>query len=81
MENEIKDKPAEPLRGREKGLVILLVIAFFALGVYVGVTHRSAIEKVTGIENKEPQVATTADFGPFWEPGIPSTRSTRAPAP
>lgn len=47
--------------------IVLLVALFFGLGVYVGDRNRPAIDKVIGISNKEPQVATTVDFSPFWK--------------
>lgn len=55
------------LKTRHNSTVTLLVALFFALGVYIGFSHRPAIEKVTGLANKETQVATLADFSPFWK--------------
>lgn len=46
---------------------VLLVVLFFIFGIYVGVSRRPEIEKVTGISGKETQVATQADFFPFWK--------------
>lgn len=48
-------------------VVVLFVILFFIFGVYIGVSRRPEIEKVTGISGKETQVATQADFSPFWK--------------
>ncbi len=44
-----------------------LIIIFFAFGIYTGAKNRPAIEKITGVTNKETAVATTADFEPFWK--------------
>ena len=44
----------------------LLATSFF-IGVSIGFNKRPWIEKVTGISNKTPEVATTADFEPFWK--------------
>jgi carboxyl-terminal processing protease len=46
---------------------VLVVIVFFIFGIYLGNNYHSAIEKVTTVSNKEPQVATQADFSPFWK--------------
>lgn len=46
---------------------ILLVALFFVLGIYVGTLNRPAIEKITGVSGKEPQITTKADFSPFWK--------------
>lgn len=48
-------------------IVFLLIIGFFALGVYVGFNQLPAIKKVTGLSNIETGVETTADFSPFWK--------------
>lgn len=47
--------------------VILFIALSFVLGIYIGNHNRPAIDKVIGISNKETQVATTADFAPFWK--------------
>ena len=47
--------------------VVLLVVLFFFFGIYIGVNHRSEIEKVSGISGKETAVTTEADFTPFWK--------------
>ena len=47
--------------------VILLITAFFFLGIYVGTNRRPEIDKVTTLVNKETAVDTQADFSPFWK--------------
>lgn len=49
------------------GLAIFLIALSFFVGVYIGDNNRPEIDKVTGISNKETQVATQADFSPFWK--------------
>ena len=44
-----------------------LIALFFILGIYVGDNNRPEIDKVIGVSNKETQVATQADFSPFWK--------------
>ena len=46
---------------------VLLVAIFFIGGIYIGYHNRSEIEKVTGVSGKETQVATQANFSPFWK--------------
>jgi carboxyl-terminal processing protease len=46
---------------------VLLVALAFVVGVYVGDINRPEIDKVVGISNKETEVATQADFSPFWK--------------
>jgi carboxyl-terminal processing protease len=48
-------------------LAILCIALFFVLGVYIGDNNRPEIDKVLGVSNKETQVATQADFSPFWK--------------
>ena len=45
----------------------MLVSISFLLGVSFGKNSRPEIEKVTDLSNKETQVATDADFSPFWK--------------
>ena len=52
---------------RRNTSVVLLVAVFFFLGIFIGFNNRPEIEKVTGLSNKEVQVATEADFSPFWK--------------
>lgn len=52
---------------RQYTSTVLVVVAFFIFGIYIGSNYRPAIEKVTGVTGKEPQVATQADFSPFWK--------------
>ncbi|MBI5140164.1 MAG: S41 family peptidase [Candidatus Vogelbacteria bacterium] len=49
--------------------VTLSVVAIFGAGVYTGmrVDTRADIEKVVEIQNKTPDVVTSADFAPFWK--------------
>lgn len=47
--------------------VVLTVIVFFFVGVYVGASNRSEIEKVTGVTHKDTAVETQTDFAPFWK--------------
>lgn len=46
---------------------IFFVAVFFIFGIYIGDHNRPEIDKITGISGKEPQVATQADFAPFWK--------------
>lgn len=49
------------------GAFVVAVLAFLA-GVQVGANGISPIDRVTGVTNKDPQIATTtADFAPFWK--------------
>lgn len=49
-------------------IISLVVIAgILGLGVYIGYSRRSDIEKVSSIINKTPQVETIADFSTFWK--------------
>src|ERR1035441_3861323 len=48
-------------------ITVLIVVLFFILGVYVGDVGRPEIDKVTGIANKQTEVATDADFSTFWK--------------
>ncbi|MBI2610282.1 S41 family peptidase [Candidatus Giovannonibacteria bacterium] len=47
---------------------IVVIIAAFALGVFFGFSKRPAIEQITGITSKEPEIdkAQEVDFSPFW---------------
>ena len=68
MENEIKEeKKIEPLRKKEKAIVLVLIALFFVFGIYIGYNNRPEIDKVTGISGKETAVDTNADFSPFWK--------------
>lgn len=57
----------EYLKIKRNLYVIITVIFFFCVGVYVGTTNRSDIEKITGISHKDAEVETTTDFSPFWK--------------
>ncbi len=57
---------------------VLFVVLFFILGVYIGKHNRPEIDKVIGISGKETQVATQADFSPFWK--VWNTMNEKYPA-
>ncbi len=46
---------------------LLVVVVSFSLGTAFGYSKRPWIERVNGVENKEPQVVTSVDFDPFWK--------------
>jgi len=46
---------------------VFFIALAFVVGVYFGDNNRPEIDKVVGISNKETQVATQADFSPFWK--------------
>lgn len=46
---------------------ITLLSAVFGFGVYMGYSHRPAVEKVLSVANKDSSVPTTADFDTFWK--------------
>ena len=46
--------------------IAFIVILSFLFGIYVGLRNYPEIGKVTGLLNKENEVATKADFSPFW---------------
>lgn len=48
-------------------LIFLIITVSFSLGTAFGYTKRPWINKVSGVENKNPQVVTTVDFEPFWK--------------
>jgi carboxyl-terminal processing protease len=52
---------------KQYATTVLLVALFFGLGIYIGYHNYPEINKVTGISGKETQVATQADFSPFWK--------------
>lgn len=56
----------EYLKTKVSNSLILLVVIFFALGVYIGFHNRPEIYK-TSLLGKETQVSTQADFSPFWK--------------
>ncbi len=47
--------------------VVLIVIIFFAFGIYVGYRKAPAIDKITTISNKNAPAGIGADFAPFWK--------------
>ncbi len=58
----------------EKGLklrfytiAVVLLLASFFTGVYIGDRNRPAIDKVVGVSGKETAIETSVDFSPFWE--------------
>lgn len=46
---------------------LVLLGGFFALGVYMGYSHRPWAERVANIENKNNTQASSADLEPFWK--------------
>lgn len=46
---------------------LVIVLGIFSLGIYLGFTHRSELEKVVGLTGKDTEVSTNADFSPFWK--------------
>lgn len=54
-------------KAKHAGLTFLLIVGVFALGIFLGHNQKSEIDKVLNISNKEPAVATTTDFAPFWK--------------
>lgn len=48
------------------GLIVLVLLATFSLGTYVGYTERPAIDLVRGIDNKEIGQPAGVDFSEFW---------------
>ena len=46
---------------------ILLAIAFFSFGIYMGLASQPEVDKVANLEGKETAVSTNADFSPFWK--------------
>jgi carboxyl-terminal processing protease len=46
---------------------LVLVAVIFSAGTYVGYSHAPSIQKVLSITNKEPTVATSANFDTFWK--------------
>lgn len=49
------------------GIVAALMATFFLGGVYLGYSNRPAIQKITGLFNKEIGRPAQIDFEPFWE--------------
>ncbi|MDR3519938.1 MAG: S41 family peptidase [Candidatus Pacebacteria bacterium] len=54
-------------RTKYVGFAVLFIATAFVAGIYVGDVNRPEIDKVIGISNKETEVATSADFSPFWK--------------
>lgn len=52
---------------RRNLIVLLFIIIFFIGGIYLGINHKTEIEKVTGISNKEKPAEINADFESFWK--------------
>ena len=46
---------------------VLLVVVFFALGIYIGFHNGPAVEKITTVSNKAAPTDIKADFEPFWK--------------
>lgn len=49
------------------GIALVVIALSFSLGTVFGYSKRPWIERVNGVENKEPQVVTSVDFDPFWK--------------
>src|SRR3989344_2799257 len=64
---------------RNVSAAVLLIMAFFLFGIYIGKHNGAEIDKVMGISGKETAVATTADFGPFWK--VWNTINEKYPSP
>lgn len=56
----------EYFKTRKTSSLILIIVVFFALGVYIGFHNRPEITKAA-ITGKETAVSTQADFSPFWK--------------
>lgn len=46
---------------------ILVLVAIFIFGVYIGFSKRPAVDKITGVYNKSSIDTTSTDFDPFWK--------------
>lgn len=46
---------------------LVIIGAILSIGIYIGYYHRSDIDKVSSVINKQPQTNTTADFSIFWK--------------
>lgn len=46
---------------------LVIIGAILSIGIYIGYYHRSDIDKVGSVINKQPQTNTTADFSIFWK--------------
>lgn len=57
----------EFIKTRKTFFLVLLLIAFFVSGVYVGLSNKLEINKITGLSNKEGNVIDQTDFSPFWK--------------
>jgi len=54
-------------KSKETPAIVLIVVAFFALGIFIGFHNGPAIDKITTISNKNTPTGITADFAPFWK--------------
>jgi carboxyl-terminal processing protease len=48
-------------------LIIVIIAVSFSIGTAFEYSKRPWIERVSGVEHKEPQVVTSVDFEPFWK--------------
>jgi len=46
---------------------LVMIGGLLSLGYYLGYSHRTELEKVPSVINKDPQVNTNADFSIFWK--------------
>ncbi|HNW71893.1 MAG TPA: S41 family peptidase [Candidatus Paceibacterota bacterium] len=46
---------------------ILIISAFFLLGILIGFHNQPAIGKIIGVSNKENPINVETDFSPFWK--------------
>ncbi|NCU28165.1 MAG: S41 family peptidase [Candidatus Moranbacteria bacterium] len=46
---------------------VFILVSIFSAGVYFGYSNRPYVEKVSGVDNKDVEVETNADFEPFWK--------------
>lgn len=49
------------------GISILIILGVFIIGYFVGISHKTELEKVSGLSSKETSVTTDASFEPFWK--------------
>lgn len=67
MENSTSHHQPKDALNRRNAVSALLILIFFVLGIFIGVTHRPEIDKVAGLSGKETAVDTSTDFSPFWK--------------
>lgn len=55
------------LKIKSRPFLILVIVGFFAFGVFIGFHNGPFIEKIGGISNKETPTEIKADFESFWK--------------